>query len=172
MEISNAKFAKIYFLQDYASLDQYWRLTVLDGNVVQTEAVPRREDELVVGMFERWRLAGEDVSMGFLSELGHEVVTGNSAYSKHLLIILNGRLFGDGLSKPKLFFREGVMRREFSVRTEDGWKYNATYRSPWIRETIRRILFGGPNTLEYNPVDLIERLVEVVETYRPDWMDS
>lgn len=170
MEIDSGNIDKTYLLKDYASLVRYWRVSIRVGNVLCVQEVMRPPQAFVSGVFERWILSGRDTSMGFLSDAKNEEVTAAPGYSKHLLIIVNEKVLGDKVAEPEVRFRKDFFSREFSLRTSDGWTFDVRYRAPWVREMFRRFNLGG--TLEYDPVDFIERLVEIISLHRPAWIHS
>jgi len=50
----------------------------------------------------------------------------------------------------------------------DGRKLSASYRRPWLREFFRALGTGG--TLEFDPVDFLERVMDIVSFHRPQWV--
>lgn len=169
MQRSNEEDAEqVFLLRDYATLKRYWRVQVQRGVVLRVQETERGANEAVHGILERWMLAGQETPMGFLSTARLDSAPGAPDYAKNLLIIVNGRLLGDGLAAPRLQFRNGFFARDIAVRAEDDWTFHAHYEAPWLREMVRKLNLGG--TPEYDPVDFIERLVEIVVTNRRHWL--
>jgi hypothetical protein len=166
----NDKSEQTFVLRDYTTLKQYWRVYVRQGAVVQVQETERRLDENVHGMLERWRLAGSETTMGYLSEACLDGAVRGPAYAKHLLVLVNDKLLGDELVAPRIKFRKNRFARDITVQSADGWCFQAHYTAPWLREMLRKFNLGG--TLEYDPVDFIERLVEIVQTHRPRWLED
>lgn len=159
---------QVFLLQDYATLTRYWRVHTLQGAVLRVQETEKGLDETVHGMLERCQLAGRETTLGFLSMECLDGAARVPDYSKNLLILLNERLLGDGLMRPQLQFQRGFFAREITVQAEDGWAFHAHYTAPWLREIVRKLNLGG--TLEYDPVDFIERLVEIVGFHRKHWL--
>jgi hypothetical protein len=169
-DLSETMVRQSFLLRDYATLKRFWRVHVRHGVVLEVKEGEKGRDEFVHGMLERWTLAGQKTVMAFLSTAPHEAAAGAPGYSKNLLMIVNERLLGDGFAVPRVEFHRGFRTRDVSVRTEDGWSFQAHYRAPYVREFLRRLNLG--NTVEYAPVDFIERLIEVIHFNRPHWLDK
>jgi hypothetical protein len=159
---------QVFLLRDYATLKRHWRVHVRQETVLDVREAERGPNEAVQGVLERWVLAGQMTTMGFLSTARIDSAQGAPDYSKRLLILINERLLGDGLSEPRLQFQKGRFARDIDVQAKDGWEFHASYTAPWLREMVRRLNLGG--TLEYDPVDFIERLIEVVSESRRGWL--
>lgn len=159
---------QVFLLRDYATLKRYWRVHVRQGAVLSVQETERGLNEAVHGILEQWVLAGQKTTMGFLSTARLDSTPGAPDYSKNLLILVNERLLGDGVATPRLQFRPGFFVRDIAVPADDHWNFHAHYTAPWLREMVRKLNLGG--TLEYDPVDFIERLAEIVSANRSQWL--
>ncbi len=160
---------RVFVLRDYAAPTRYWRVEVRPRMVTCAQEGDRADGAPVHGLLEQWNVAGTRKTMGFLSASTRESFPSAPDYSKHLLLIIDGRLLGDGLGTPKIRFRKGFFQRTITVNADDGFFFEMHYSAPWIREIFRKLNLGG--TPEYDPVDFIERLVEIVVFNRPHWID-
>ncbi len=106
--------------------------------------------------------------MGYLSAARRDDVPEAADTAKHMLIIVNERLLGDGLATPRLRFQQGFFERDISVEADDGWNFHTHYKAPWLREMIRKLTVG--NMVDSCPVDFVERLIETVRFNRPHWL--
>jgi hypothetical protein len=105
--------------------------------------------------------------MAFFSEqLEGELGTPN--FGGSLLLLIDGKLMGDGMLVPKINFRRGIFSNDFSIRLDGGWVFKVHYSRPFFREAWWKLNAGG--TLDYYPVDFIEQLVGVVAMNRPHWL--
>lgn len=161
---------RVFLLRDYATLKRYWRVSTREGAVVRVQEAEKAPGDAVHGILERWHLAGREAIMAFMSADCVEGAARAPDYSKSLLILVNERLLGDGLMRPKLKFEQGFFERDITVQAADGWRFHAQYTAPWLREIVRKLNLAG--TLEYDPVDFIERLVEIVSIHRPQWIED
>lgn len=164
------ELANDYVLTDYGTMKNCWRISILGDHAStsrELESSPPLKGVESNGMFHRWKLRDREISAGFLSSAVSEDVAAPD-YLKHLLVIINDKVIGDGLATPKVYFSRKYSSRKLQVQTDDGWGLEVTYRAPTVREALRRLNVGG--TLEYDPVDFIERLVEVMKSNRPGWV--
>jgi hypothetical protein len=159
---------QVYLLHDYSKLTRYWRVRCQGGAVVEIKEAHREPGESVNGMLDRRTRAGRALTLGFLSLSRHASAPGAPGYAQNLIVLINERVLGDGFATPHLRFRSGFFRRDFTVQAADGWTFRVDYSAPFVRESIRRLVHG--DTLEYDPADFIERLVEVVTFNRPEWV--
>lgn len=102
----------------------------------------------------------------FSSQLDGELGTPN--FAEDLLLLINGKLLGDGVAVPEISFRRGIFSNDFSIRLKDGWVFQVHYSRPLLREAWWKFNSGG--TLDYYPVDFIEQLVDIVAMNRPHWL--
>jgi len=158
---------KVYCLRDYATLKRVWEVHARGGRIDRIEDGPG-PNSAIDGMLERRVLAGQVLTMGFLSEARRRDHPTVPYYSQHLLILVNDRLLGDGLATPNVAFHTGAFERELAVTANDGWSFRIRYAAPWFRESLRKLDMGG--TLEYDPVDFTERFVQAIAFNRPSWL--
>jgi hypothetical protein len=164
----DATHEQVYLLRDYSTLTRYWRVRCRNEVVVEVEPIRGERADAVHGMLERRTLAGRALTLGFLSSARHESVPNVPGYSQNLSVLINERLLGDGFAVPSVQFRPGFFKRDFTVCADDGWTFHIGYSAPWVHELIRKLIYG--NTLDYDPADFIERLVEVIGFNRPQWI--
>ncbi|MCW2098797.1 UNVERIFIED_ORG: hypothetical protein M2393_001079 [Pseudomonas psychrophila] len=158
-----------FFLMGYSNREVYWRLDQLrDGSIRVSGLEERPADASTGGIFGWWKLAGgEAVPMAYFSQqLDGELGIPN--FAENLVLLINGKLMGDGVAVPEISFRRGIFSSDFSVRLKDGWVFQVHYSRPLLREAWWRFNVGG--TLDYYPVDFIEQLVEIVAMNRPHWL--
>lgn len=158
----------VFLARDYSTLNQYWRLSAVGGAVTALKKLDHTPGTPVQGMLEVMSLGGRKTTIAFLSKASHQTVPRAPDYSRNLVVLINERLLGDGLAAPHLRFNKGLIARDFSIETDDGWSFHVRYRAPLLREALRRFNLG--NTLEYDPVDFVERLIEIVANHRPNWL--
>ena len=89
-------------------------------------------------------------------------------YSRHLLLVVGKKLLGDGLLEPRIAFKKAYLNCQLVVQSSDGWEFRESYRRPWVREFLRKTLFGS--SIDYGPVDIVEQLIEVVRFNRRHWL--
>lgn len=126
------------------------------------------DGEPIHGLLDQWSLGPARTPMAFFSSCPLDSVPTAPDYSKDLQILIDGRVLGDRTGKPKIRFRKSFFSREFNARLDDGWVFEVHYAAPWFREFFRKLSLGG--TPEYDPVDFLERLVEIVRVNRPEWL--
>lgn len=158
-----------FILFGYSNRETFWRLDHLrDGSVQVFGLEQRPAGASAGGIFEWWTLGGgKAVPMAFFSEqLEGELGTPN--FGESLLLLIDGKLMGDGMLVPEINFRRGIFSNDFSIRLDGGWVFKVHYSRPFFREAWWNFNAGG--TLDYYPVDFIEQLVGVVAMNRPHWL--
>jgi hypothetical protein len=106
--------------------------------------------------------------MGFMSNAYLKAAPRAPDYSTSLIVLVKDRLLGDGYSEPRLQYQRNFWIRELHISTDSDWEFKTRYRPPFVRELVRSMNFKG--TLEYDPIDFVERLVEVLRQHRPAWL--
>ena len=105
--------------------------------------------------------------MAFLSP--HlDATHGTPDYCRSLVLMIDGKLMGDGFLIPEMFWSKRCISRHFVVTLEDGWKFEAKYTAPFIREFLMQLNVGG--TLDYQSADFVEQLMMTVSRLRPNWI--
>lgn len=138
-----------------------------DGVLVVSESASSSGALPLRGVIGEGKSGARYVPMAFLSwhlDASH----GTPDYSRSLVLMIDGKLMGDGFSAPVISWSKRCVSREFYVSLEDGWNFKVTYTAPLIREFFMRMNVGG--TLDAQPVDFIEQIMMVVAELRPDWI--
>jgi len=155
-------------LTDYTTLKHCWLVTVEGDHVLGVERQHAVQGSHSSGMFSWFQNSGAVVRSGFFSLARHDEVPAAPGYSKNLRVLINDRVFGDGLFCPIMSLEKSMLSSSFNLVASDGWKVRVSYRTPFFREILRRMDVGG--TLEYQPVDYFQGLVEFVSCNRPQWI--
>jgi hypothetical protein len=87
-------------------------------------------------------------------------------YSKSLVVVVDGVLFGSGSDVPDLIWHKGILRRTFKIAA-GGSKVAIRYRWPATRQLLARV-FSDPSN--FVSKDFLEELVGIVTFYRPEWL--
>lgn len=158
-----------FLLLGYSNPEVFWQLDHLrDGSVQVSGLENRPAGASAGGIFEWWKLGGgKVVPMAFLSEqLDGDL--GSPNFKENLLLLIDGKLIGDGMAIPEIHFQRGIFFNDFSVRLKGDWAFQVHYSRPLLREAWWK--FNGGGTLDYYPVDFIEQLVDIVAMNRPHWL--
>jgi hypothetical protein len=121
-------------------------------------------------MLDRRRLGGQTLTLGFMSAVWDQNRPEVPNYGEHLLVLVNDRLLGDGYALPSFEFKSEFLTRHLAVSASDGWEFDIRYSKPWFRELFRKINAGG--TLESDPVDFTECVIEAISFNRPAWVSK
>lgn len=135
---------KAFILLGYSNRETFWRLDHLrDGSVQVSGLEQRPAGASAAGIFEWWTLGGgKAVPMAFFSEqLESELGTPN--FGESLLLLIDGKLMGDGMLVPKISFRRGIFSNDFSIRLDGGWVFKVHYSRPFFREAWWKFNAGG-----------------------------
>ncbi|MGG2100807.1 hypothetical protein [Stenotrophomonas sp. NRRL B-14846] len=157
-----------FYLIDYQSVGKR-RVAKIneDGVLVVSESASSSGALPLRGVVGEGRSGSMYVPMAFLSwhlDASH----GTPDYSRSLVLMIDGKLMGDGFSVPVISWSKRCLSREFDVHLEDGWSFRTKYTAPFIREFFMQMNVGG--TLDAQPVDFIEQIITVVAELRPDWI--
>jgi hypothetical protein len=155
-------------LRDYVSAGKVWRVRARGDLVIDIGELEGAGDGAIDGIIGRLRIDGSRTSIAFLSGARDERYAGVPGYSKHLLLLIGEKLLGDGFLVPRITFEKTHFSCRLHARSADGWEFRKEYRRPWFREFFRKALYGS--SIDYDPVDIVERLVEVVRVNRPHWL--
>ncbi|AWH30914.1 hypothetical protein [Stenotrophomonas sp. YAU14A_MKIMI4_1] len=123
--------------------------------------------EPVRGVLGQGRSNKDVVPMAYLScEIND--AHGTPDYATNLILMIDGKMMGDGFCAPRISWSRTLFRGSFKVLLDDGWCFESRYRRQVLREMWWRLNVGG--TLDDQPVDFIEKLVTIVSETRPQWI--
>lgn len=165
---SNNLVGTEFYLLDFESIS-ISRLAKVneDGVLVVSEAVSCPDDLPQRGVVGEGKFGSKSVQMAFLSQ-DTDTLYGTPDYCRSLVLMIDGKLMGDGFLVPAIHWSKRYFSRKFAVDLEDGWSFEETYTAPFIREFMMRLNVGG--TLDYQSVDFVEQLMMVVSRLRPNWI--
>lgn len=167
MQPDKADGERVLLLWDSIRFGWFWRVHVRQGAVLRVQKIRMMDhNEDTHGVLAQWVLAGQKTTMGFIFDAWQ--ADRPEEPSKHLTILVNERLLGDGYATPRIRFQQGFFERDISIEADDGWTFHARYNAPWLRETFRQFTSGG--MVDSFPVDFVERLIAAVRSYRPQWL--
>jgi hypothetical protein len=138
-----------------------------DGTLLVSRVSADANMNPVRGVVGQGRFNAAFVPMAYLS-CEFDEAHGAPDYYRNLILMIDGKLMGDGFSVPTISWSRGFFHGIFKVVLEDGWSFESRYRRPFLRELWWRLNVGG--TLDEQPVDFIEKVVSIVSEARPQWL--
>lgn len=138
-----------------------------DGTLLVSRVSADANMDRVRGVVGQGRFNNGFVPMAYLS-CEFDDAHGTPDYYRNLILMIDGKLLGDGFSVPRISWSRGLFYGVFKVVLEDGWSFESRYRRPLLRELWWRLNVGG--TLDEQPVDFIEKMVAIVSEARPKWI--
>jgi hypothetical protein len=154
-------------LVDYMDSRSRWRVSWDESGRALTEKSSVSVGN-TSGVCHKWEGGGRQLICGYFSTTSRLDIEGVPDYMTSLSLLIDSQMVGDGFAIPKIRFRRGVSNRSLEVSSSDGWHCEVHYRARFLREALRKMVWA--QTLEYDPIDFIDQMVDVVRVNRPSWL--